>query len=282
LSKWHDDVRTVASFTPEALAYDIDALRAYDVDQSQNLKGVDFKHLHELGRRFLDYEKQVADLQDQIGRLHGTAQAEKRAELSLYIEQHDQPVKIDGHVFPSMPRLDVARMTDVQRQQMIRSLATRSWGELNSLEKTLVGRKVDPLVTQGWDGLRVWMKEAQDRLKPGEHLPAHTEDYYAKLIAKKVPGFMQDRLFAQKPLAQRLLSLPRVAPPDNHELWNELLTAASQRYAQMHADGWDNAGISAWWQHHDAPLVEEWIKQHPEFQKEINAMGNDFVYRLVD
>jgi hypothetical protein len=280
-SQWHDDVRTVASFTPDGLAYQVKALKALGVDDSKNLSGTEFKHLHELGRKYLDYQKTVASMQAEVTKAHGLDKTQKQAALSLFIEQADTPVKIDGHQFPSLPRLDVARMTDGQREQMVRSIATRSWGGLNSLEKALLGRPSNSLITQAWDGLRVWMAEAQANLQPGEHLPPKTEAYYASVIAKKVPGFRQDYEYSKRPLAQRLQLLPNVAPPDNKELWNQLLTAASQRYSQMKQAGWDAAGIASYWQHTDAPQVEEWLKTHPTFQKEVHAMGTNFVYGLA-
>ena len=175
----------------------------------------------------------------------------------------------------------VAQMNDQQRTQMVTSLAGRNWGELNSLEKELLGKPTDPKITQAWEQLRIWMAEARQRLQPGESLPNNTEDAYANTIAKVVPGFKQDRVFSQLPLAQRLQRFPQIAPPDNKNLWNELLSAAAGRYAGMKANGWKRGDIATFWQQKDVPQINEWLAQNPAFAKEIKAMGTDFVWNLV-
>jgi hypothetical protein len=236
LAAWRQDVETVASFDRRLLDYNIgNGVDAGVVDSEyRNAANVPDETLQELGRRYLAYEKEIQKRQD-------AADGKKRDEKTLlslqlreWIDQQDQPVTINGHKFPPLPRLAVARMNRDQLRAHLIDVSLSSWEGLSVTDKELAGKKSSPAVATAWAEYKIGLAKAVAKLPPGERrLDANQKLAVVKQVDRwyKLNGaFLRDYLFAQRPRISQMseLRIFTEAPPGAKQEFQYLVDNARQ------------------------------------------------------
>jgi hypothetical protein len=174
-----------------------------------------------------------------------------------------------------------ANATPDEQTQHLRSAATRSWSNLSNFDKTLLGIKPAQVASEAWATLDRWIAQAQAQLPAGQSLPSGTRAYWAGILAKRVPAFKADLELARQTLAQRLRRLTPVTKSPERPLWDQLLSAADERYRQLTGAGWSRSDAVDEWRRNDVPKLQAWIDEHPAFAKEVAAYGPSFLSSLV-
>lgn len=283
LQNWDEKVRFVYSFRPEVLKDKLKSLHRQGLADSPAVVGKQ-DDLYAWGRKVLAYYSEAKQRATEIDKTVFATSADKeaaQAELRSWMDDHDKPVKINGRTYPSPVRMVWANSTPAEQQSHLRSVAKQSWGSLSNFDKQLLGIKTDPIASKGWAQVDKWMSEAEAQLGPGKRLPNGTRDYYAKIVADRVPNFKKDYLFSQNILADRMKVMKVVTNSPNKPLWNELLSTASSRYRQLLDAKWSKSSAADQWRQNDVPKIETWLKSHPDFKREVDAYGPSFLASLV-
>lgn len=283
LQAWDEHVRFVYSFRPEILTAKLEALKTQGLVGATRLQA-DQETLYAWGRKSLAFYAEAKRRSDVIAATSYTLPSERsaaEADLRAWADQQDKPVVVDGHTLPSPVRIAWANNTPAEQQQHLRSAATRSWGALSNFDKTLLGVKPDPVVSETWATLDRWVAQAQAQLPVGQHLPETARAFWADTLAKRVPAFRSDLKLSRQILADRLQQLAPVKRSPNVELWTQLLSAASGRYRQLVGAGWSRSQAADQWRRNDAPQLQAWVDEHPVFAKEVAAYGPSLLASLV-
>jgi hypothetical protein len=212
---------------------------------------------------------------ENLGTFSSVAAANRYA-VALHDEQAQAYV-----VLPSPARMAWANATPDEQTQHLRSAATRSWSNLSNFDKTLLGIKPAQVASEAWATLDRWIAQAQAQLPAGQSLPSGTRAYWAGILAKRVPAFKADLELARQTLAQRLRRLTPVTKSPERPLWDQLLSAADERYRQLTGAGWSRSDAVDEWRRNDVPKLQAWIDEHPAFAKEVAAYGPSFLSSLV-
>jgi hypothetical protein len=203
------------------------------------------------------------------------------AALRAWADEHDKPVTVERAHVP------VAGADGVGEQHPGRTAATSPVGrdavlvDALELRQDAARRKPDPIASEAWATLDKWVADAQAQLPVGENLPTGTKSYWADVMAKRVPAFQADLKLSRQILADRMPQLAPIKQSPNHELWTELLGAASTRYKQLIAAGWSKTDAADQWRRNDVPQLQAWVDTHPGFAKEVSAYGATFLASLV-
>lgn len=237
LVAWRQDVETVASVGDRRLLdyYIGNGVDAGVVDaEYRNAANAPDGTLQELGRRYLQYEDEIQKRQDAMD---GKKRGEKTLlslQLREWIDQQDQPVTINGHKFPPLPRLAVARMNRDQLRAHLIDVSLSSWEGLSVIDKELAGRKSSPEVATAWAEYKIGLAKAVAKLPPGERrLDADQKLAVVKQVDRwyKLNGaFLRDYLFAQRPRISQMseLRIFTEAPPGAKQEFQYLVANARQ------------------------------------------------------
>jgi hypothetical protein len=283
LRLWDEQVRFVFSFRPEILKGKLFDLRVQGLAPAIKLPA-DQETLYAWGRKSLAFYTEAKQRAHTIAITTYTLPSERSAAdaaLRAWADQQDKPAVINGHTFPSPVRMAWANSTPTEQAQHLRSASTKSWGTLSNFDKTLLGAKPDPVVSEVWSTLDKWVADAQAQLPVGQHLPGNARPFWADVLAKRVPAFKRDLQLSRQILADRLQQLKPVKESPNSGLWTQLLSAASTRYKQLVGAGWSKSQAADQWRRNDVPQLQTWVAEHPGFAKEVATYGASFLASLV-
>jgi hypothetical protein len=293
LAAWRQDVETVASFDRRLLDYNIgNGVDAGVVDSEyRNAANAPDETLQELGRRYLRYEDEIQKRQDAMDGKKRDEKTLLSLQLREWIDQQDQPVTINGHKFPPLPRLAVARMNRDQLKAHLVDVFLSSWDGLSVIDKELAGKKSSPQISTAWAAYKTGLAEALVKLPPNQRrLDAAQKRDVARQIdrAYKLNGaFLRDYDFSQRPRASRMreLRIYTGAPNEAKEGFTHLLDAARQFEAAVKDQVVTREDAKAQWRDYMASL-SNWIPQNdPGFWKYIQPYVKrdpDFFYDLLN
>lgn len=292
---WTTRVNTVNFFNTDAYAPVANNLKDQSLgDFSKSLAAPnDVKWAY--GRVFDAYLEERQGLQAQA---KAAVSAPDRRVIEEQIRQldnkHSDNVTVKGVEFPAPRAVIYGKLSPDQRASYLKSKSLSSWWTMNSFDRQLLtGKKPDSTVEKGYETLAVWMKEATDNLKPGEHLPSATRTYYANILAQRAvkagnPAFLQDLQFAgilpksdktRTIVAERLQNLAPIQGSLYRTQWDYMLTQVSGVFHRAISDGWvtssgapNYSGINSLWTSYYLPKLQAWIdRQGPGFQKEVES-----------
>lgn len=203
MRQWDANVRQVASFTKVILESKMQTLRQQGLTDMHSTPGTP-QELQQAGRVALAFSQEAQRRLKDIATADDKTLA--RAQLRAWTDAQDHPITINGkRVAPSPVRLAWASLTDTQRQDHVASILRGNWANLSAFDKELLGRKVSPSVTAGWAALEQ-AKADYAAANPGHNVKSEQIFGAAKLANqhKEYAGILQDYLFSQKPLLERL------------------------------------------------------------------------------
>jgi hypothetical protein len=278
---------------------------------------------YRVAREYLEYEKRLnahsaPDSTDFSG-IEGK-------KWLVWQDGQDKEINIDGVKFPSPVRLKWAdqmlqgtKNDPDYEQKRIASMSVQGWDTLSTFEKEIVGKKVNPSVSQGWliyqaitDGYRgnVSAKDvAGVKVKGGDlselvpkALPQGQREIdkaWKIKLAKYVnnnfaDGFYKDFLYSTEPKYRRVSVLPVVTQSPAKKEWFDLLktanveygyiAAARDAYARNRDPGYTITSVQDGWddyaKHTLYPYFEE--SGSADFKKELEMLGGvDFLRTLI-
>lgn len=248
LKTWHHDVTTVASFNSVDLDGRIaDSVKQGIIDKSyQDAANAPEKTLHQLGRVYLAYEKKIRGFHTQAAtvRKAGESVTPVYARLRAYQDTQDQPVKIDGHSFPSLPRLAIGRLSPAALAKVVTNTYTQPFEGLSAVDKSLLGLHSDAKVSQAWADLK--QIESPEYLRKNAPDSPHLDAGQKLAIAKQLDAyhqlggtFVREWRFARLPRFQQYKQERIYTQSPNKALWNDLFTRAKVAFDAKNHDAWD-------------------------------------------
>lgn len=234
LAAWRQDVETVASFERRQLDYFItNAVDAGVIDrQYRDAANAPTETLNALGRKFVAYEKQIQKLTDAMDGKRRGEKAVLMAQLRDWVDERDVPVTIDGHTFPSLPRLAVSRMTTDQLKAHLVDVYLSSWEGLSVIDKEIAsGRDVSPKVTKAWAAFKTGLADVAAKSPANADLSAYQKRKIAQQIdrAYNLHGaFTRDYDFSRLSRARQLRELRfyTAAPPAVQDSLSQIFDVA--------------------------------------------------------
>lgn len=302
LAAWRDDLETVASFERRQLDYFIgNAVDAGVIDRSyRDAANAPTETLGALGRKFLEYEKHIQGLSDAMDGKRRGEKSVLMAQLRDWVDGQDVPVTINGHTFPSLPRLAVSRMNTDQLKAHLVDVYLSSWDGLSVIDKEIAsGRKVSPKVTTAWAAFKTGIAEALKKLPANANLSAYQKRKVAQQIdrAYNLSGaFVRDYNFAQLPRARQLRELRfyTAAPAPVRDSLTQILDTARKlelAVATPERDGITNAAAKAAWRGWVQGLVGDdqqpgWIQENDpalwRYLRPYVTRNPDFLFDLMN
>lgn len=271
--QWDSDVRALYSFKQSTFNEKAAALHAQGLSPQAKYQRPQ-SDLDEYGRGFLLYQKTLREAH---------ARKAPASELRLIVDEHSKPV----NGLPSYAAIAWANQTPAEQQHAVIRDSYAGWGTLTSVEKTLVGRQVNPAVSEGWHAYATLT--TRDALaKKGYHGTLDKDQRLA--IVKQIDryyglrgAFTKDFLFSKEPLYQRLGYLHMVKDSPDRGDWQQLFSQAKrlddavkagQTTSSAATQAWDDytEQIEAHYRTDDKRFFAELapiLKANPKFLKEL-------------
>lgn len=205
-----------------------------------------------------------------------------RSQFRAWKDQHDHPVKIEWQgkmiQFPSVVQIGWGRLPEDQRHLGLAQAVTGDWAHIASYEKTMLGVKTTPAVSEGWS---LFASTVRDYTKnpSNPNLVASQRTAIAKQIDKYYPGFYKDFLFAAQPKLDRFMatSLYRQMPKD---FYSVVVQPAQAFIREIRQNGHRTYYEKAWRNAVETQLMP-YIEQDPKLKKALADFGPDFLNTLV-
>lgn len=206
-----------------------------------------------------------------------------RSEFRAWKDEHDHPVFITYQgqkiKFPSVVRIGWARLPEDQRHLGLAQAAAGDWAHVASYEKTLLGVKTDPAVSQGWAAYADALRQYGQSPKNPRIVFAQRKGL-AKEINQAYPGFYKDWLFAQQPKVDRFMATQIYRAMPQRSDFNEVIaTPARQIAAAIKANGHKDYYMKSWRLYVETK-VTPWLDTQPQLKKEMADYGPDFLSTL--
>jgi hypothetical protein len=193
-------------------------------------------------------------------------------------------VTINGVTFPSPVRMAWELLTPQERSQRLALLANAGWDHLASYEKTLLGIKTKPAVSDGW---RDYLESKQLYADANPNHPTLDRTQVLYLVAaeeKQHPGFKQDWLIASQPKVRRFetTTLYQEMPSPAKRAWDAEISASAKAVARALADpNRANKGdVRKAWKDYVKNDVPHYLADNPALKKYLAPFGPDFLPTL--
>ena len=291
LKEWDESVRRInALATPKIVNERLRRLTENGVNDAAATVALKREQLVEYGRVADAYTRELKQRLLDLAALRKTDPAEvpaAEAELVAWKSEQDKPVKIHGRVLPSPARMEWAKEWNYDdRVEAVASLAAREWKDLTRFERALLGKDTDPKIGRGWQRFAEVKAAEESKLESGETLGSKFARFNldaAKYVDKHyAPGFYQDWLFSQQPLAYRLQRLRPVQQSAHKADWNALLTVAVQAASYLSRDGYSKAAVRDDWRKYVEGSLQPWVDSKPAFKKELDLYGDNVLVGLIN
>jgi hypothetical protein len=229
------------------------------------------------------YWKQVDKKIAAIQKLPSDQRDQAYAELRVWRDKQDKTVEVNGVKFPSPVRMAWATLDPQTRRERLAYFASKSWGDLTDYEKQLLGKKASGL-SSGWQTLLdIYTSQSKDLERQGGRMPKGQKLALAKYVDRYyAPGFLQDFLFAQKPLYQRLETLSVIHDSPHREQWQTLFSYANGYHRYLQSGNYaKNSVLQRWRDYVGSPAFQSWLSSEPGFRKELAAYGPNLLQGLL-
>lgn len=265
IKKWDKAVGTVASFNLESFNHKAKQLhqlglapqRVYNTPQDQ---------LYEYGRKYLAFTEKVQALGKEIK--DGKAVA---ADMRLLQDENSKPQK----GLPSFAAIAWVHNKPEDNLHAMLTLPTKGWATLTAVEKQIVGKPVDPAVTEAWTAYAklTTPEELAKQLPPGQRSLDKTQrlsvvkqiDRYYKLGGK----FLSDYEFSQRPIYQRLGYMNIVKDSPHRNDWQALFKQADTLTRAVTDKRTTMPLARDAWKDYARQLVGYYRTENPAFWKEL-------------
>jgi hypothetical protein len=285
LTDWDEKVRVVASFSRDVLQFKIDVLARRGISPRVDVSKVPQEALYQVGRDYLNF-KEESDRRKHITKaLTGADDTVAVYENLVWEDEQDVPVRVGDVRLPSFVRLEWAHKREHEKVEALASAAASRWEKLPALAKELLGKE-SPGMSTGW----LWLEQAKRDFKeqnlgvsiqPGQIVGA------AKLIEKKLPGFLKEFYFAQQAKVRRfeLLKPYRDMPELDREKYGSVIASQAKTVVSALASGnYDNAALQETWRRYVRDTLRPWLNQDEQetLRRRLDLFGPTFVESLVN
>jgi len=209
-----------------------------------------------------------------------------RSSLRAWKDSHDHPVyiNVDGKriKFPSVVQIGWARLPGPTRHQALAQAVTGDWSHIASYEKTLLGVKTSPGVSQGWSAYYDTVGEYNKN--PGNSsLVASQKTSLAKQIDKVYPGFYKDYLFAQQPKVDRYerTTLYQQMPKTEKAQFDQYIGGPAKQLSKAIKANGNRNYYEKSWRNYVETEVQPWLQSQPALRNELSLYGPNFLNTLV-
>lgn len=281
LSDWHRQVALVARVSnPRNLDGDIQQLIGAGVLPSSMKDAADAeaKPLREYALEFLAYDAKVREYakREKEARARGDKTTSIAEGLRVFQDEQDKPVVIDGHRFPSLPRLAVAHLTPTQLNAHIADNYSRNLATLSALDKDMIGIHSSAGNTTAWAQLESTLRETRKQDPTRSDLSIHNaavatnlakqiDDYY-----KLGGSFVDEVKLSLEPRWKVLKQTRLYTDSDNKPTWDALFQAAATETKYLSDPGYDHAATRRQWDSYARTDLPQQIKnQSPAFWREL-------------
>lgn len=207
------------------------------------------------------------------------------AKLRAWRDSQDHDITINGIRFPSPIRMAWATLDPQTRNQRLRYFASKSWENLTSYEKELLGVKRDANTAKGWATFQEAYAAVAEQLHlAGESMPSNYKDVLAKDINKRVaPGFLVDYQFSKKPLYERVKVLDVVKDSRYKREWHDLLAVAGVYGGYLKSGEYSKTSTRATWRAFlkSPGFLDEYNSTPLGFRREVQEFGPNFLTTLI-
>jgi hypothetical protein len=262
--QWDSDVRLLYSFKSDTFNEKAASLFEQGLSPQAKYK-VPQERLYEYGREYVAWTAEVRK-----AKKAGATEAD----LRVMQDEHSKPV----NGLPSFVAIAWSNLSpDEQQHELARNLSA-NWASLTAVDKKLLGKPVDPTVTEAWTAYgKVTSPEALAKQLPaGQRSLDKTQrlaivkqvDKYYELGGK----FTQDYLFSRQPLWYRLQYLDVVSKSPNQSAWHELFGQA-QVLTKAVADRQTTMSAARdAWRDYAQQLKDYYRTERPAFWKELKPI----------
>lgn len=278
LRQWDSDVRALYSFQKPTFNEKAAGLFAQDLSPQRTYQNVPQAKLDEYGRGFLKFQATLRDAK---------AKKEPAEAIRLIVDEHSNPV--DG--LPSYAAIAWANQTPAEQKHALLTGSYAGWDTLTAVEKKLLGKPVDPAVTEAWSAyeqltspaaLAKQLPVGQRSIDAAQRLAVVKQiDRYYGLKG----GFTKDYLFSKQPLYQRLPYLDVVKDSPHKSDWNALFAEANTLDTAVKDKRTTKAAADDAWGDYVARLPNYYKTENPAFWRElapIVAANPKFLKELVN
>jgi hypothetical protein len=276
LRQWDADVRLLYSFKKDT--FNEKAGRLFKQGLSPQARyNVPQERLYEYGREFVKWQQGVREAK---------AKGATAADLRLLTDEHSKPVK----GLPSFAAISWSHLTPEEQQHELNRNLGAGWDTLTAVDKKLLGKPVDPAVTEAWtaydkltspEALAKQLPAGERSLDKDQRLAVVKQiDRYYNLGGK----FLQDYLFSKQPLYQRLGYLNAVKDSPHRSDWQELFQRANDLATAVANKQTTSTVARDAWRDYTAQLVDYYRTERPAFWKELQPIlkaDPEFLRKLI-
>lgn len=287
LKEWDSDVRMVAALSKSKIVNKRLAELAKDglLGREARTVGLPVKTLREYGRAVLGWYEKNREWRDRLDTVSDPDEQNIMwQEYREWLNVNDKPVTVGGKTLPSPARIEWARYDEDTRREIVADRATRPWAQLSTLDKELLGRKVDAKAAEGWRRLEEIIVEQRQQMPPGDRrFPPGHELNLAKYVDRNfAPGFYKDWLFSREPLVIRLQRFTPIQKSRFAGVWRDVLAAAASYASYLRSDDYDKTLVRDLWRDYVRGSLQPWADSQPGFRDEMQMYGPDVLFRLLD
>lgn len=263
LRQWDDDVRALYGFKKDTFDEKAAALNAQGLADQRTYANRSQADLYAYGRGYIKWRQHIRDLHK-----------EKASPSELRVATDDASKSTNG--LPSYAALMWSEATPQEQAHMLLVDSSAGWDKLTAFTKGLLGKKVDPGVTDAWHALDALSTQEKARMPAGQRTIAPNQTIaLVKYIDReyKLGGkFLSDYEFSKQPLYQRLKYLNVVKDSPEQSQWHDLLHRADYFYQAIKNKQTSATAATDTWKDYAKALEAHYREDDPAFWKELGPI----------